>query len=398
MADLSIEIAGIRFQNPVLTAAGPPSKDGDSLFECARSGAGGLVAKTVSVRAAKVPRPNMLSLGRGQMPALQLFTADGKIHRVSRTVIRDGTGLSNTELWTDLPIEEWLDVHYPRAKEAGIPLIVSVGYTVEDMNTIVPRIREVGCDGIEFSTHYVEPGIVGTLVRTIKRIWDIPVFPKLSPHAPETLVEQAKDGENAGADGIVAINSFGPTLHFDVEACRPLLGSPFGLGWISGAPLKPIATRCIFDVARNVSIPVIGVGGVLSGLDAVEHMMAGASAVQICTGAILEGPAIYGRVAREIAEFMDRKGYGSIEDLRGAYVRGIGDGQRVRTEGGRSFVDEEKCKSCGLCELSCVYGAIHVPKEVGLQPARVDPDKCQACGLCVSVCPVGAPNLVFDDE
>ncbi len=61
-------------------------------------------------------------------------------------------------------------------------------------------------------------------------------------------------------------------------------------------------------------------------------------------------------------------------------------------------MDEEKCKSCGLCEVSCVYGAIRVPKDGGLQPARVDREKCQACGLCASVCPVGAPTLVFEDE
>jgi dihydroorotate dehydrogenase/NAD-dependent dihydropyrimidine dehydrogenase PreA subunit len=397
MADLTVEIAGIKFRNPVLTAAGPPSKDGEALAACARGGAGGLVAKTVSVEAAKVPRPNMLSLARGGTPAVQVFTVDGKIHRVARTFLRDGKGFSNTELWTDLPLEEWLDVHYTRAKEADLPLIASVGYTIDDMSTIIPRIKEVGCDGIEFSTHYIEPGIVGTLVRTIKSLWDVPVFPKLSPHEPETLVEQAKDGANSGADGIVAINSFGPTLHFDVEECRPLLGSTFGFGWISGAPLKPIATRCIFDIARNVDVPVIGVGGVLSGLDAVEHMMAGARAVQICTGAILEGPEIYGRVTREIGEFMDRKGLASLDDLVGAYMRGIGEGQHVRTEGGRSEVDEELCKSCGLCEVSCVYGAIRVPKEGGLQPARVDREKCQACGLCVSVCPMGAPRLAFEE-
>jgi dihydroorotate dehydrogenase/Pyruvate/2-oxoacid:ferredoxin oxidoreductase delta subunit len=397
MADLTVDIAGIRFRNPVLTAAGPPSKDGEALLACASGGAGGLVAKTVSVKAAKVPRPNMLSLARGGTPAVQVFTVDGRLHRVARTFLRDGTGFSNTELWTDMPLEEWLEVHYNRARESGLPLIASVGYTPEDMNTIIPRIREVGCDGIEFSTHYIEPGIVGELVRTIKSLWDIPVFPKLSPHSPETLVEQAKDGANAGADAIVAINSFGPTLHFDVETCRPLLGSSFGFGWISGAPLKPIAVRCVFDVARNVDIPVIGVGGVLSGLDAVEHIMAGASAVQICTGAILEGPEIYGRVAHEIGEFMDRKGFETVEEMKGAYVRGIGDGQTVRTAGGRSHIDEDRCKSCGLCELCCVYGAIHVPRDGGLQPARVDGDKCQACGLCVSVCPVSAPSLTFEE-
>ncbi len=398
MVDLSVKLAGINLKNPVLTAPGPPVRSGKSIVDCERGGAGGIVAKTVSVKAAPVPRPNMAILDRGRIMSIQYTAIGDRRHIVVRTGLRVGKGFINTELWTELSFEQWLKEEYPIAKSVNVPLIASVGYTPDDMDFLIPRLKEIGFDAIEFSTHYIEPGIIMNIIKTIKKHYDIPVFAKLSPHHPEQIVQQAKEAEAAGADAIVAINSFGPTLHFDIDNVNPYMGSKFGYGWLSGPPIKPLAVRCVFDIARTVSIPVIGVGGITSGRDAVEHIMAGASAVGICTAAIIEGPSIFGRVASEIEEFMESHGYSSIDEIRGLFLERMREGQAVKIQGGHSSVDEELCKGCSICQTSCRYEAIQMVDRGRKKVAYIDESKCQACGLCTTVCPVNAMELVFGES
>jgi dihydroorotate dehydrogenase/NAD-dependent dihydropyrimidine dehydrogenase PreA subunit len=385
-------------KNPVMPAAGPPSRDGNILLEADRGGAGCLVAKTISVKPAPVPRPNMTAIDRGMITTYEYVTMGNRLFRVSRSEVRAGGGMYNTGLWTEKSPEEWFDKEYRIARKSKLPLICSVGHTPDDMKVLMPRlVKSAHPDAVEFFTHYIKPGLIAEIVKTIKKFYKGPVFAKLSPHAPETLISQAKEAEDAGAEGIVAINSFGPTLHFDIDTCTPFLGSQYGFGWISGPPVKPLAIRCVFDLARNVKIPVIGVGGISSGRDAIEHIMAGATAVQVCTAAIYEGPKVYGRIVKEMAEWMERNGYKSLDEIRGLYLRKIGrEGQKVRTSGGRSKIDEKLCKGCHTCETSCVYGAISFTwKDPLYETAVIDEKKCMACGLCVSLCPVKAPAIVW---
>jgi len=99
------------------------------------------------------------------------------------------------------------------------------------------------------------------------------------------------------------------------------MGSKEGFGWLSGPAIKPLALRCVYDAARAVKIPIFGVGGVSNGRDAAEMFMAGASAVQVCTEAILRGPSVYGRIAKELDAFLDKHGYQSIEEIKGLTIR-----------------------------------------------------------------------------
>lgn len=224
---------------------------------------------------------------------------------------------------------------------------------------------------------------------------DVPVFPKLSPHHSDLLIMQAKEAEKAGADAIVAINSFGPTLHFDIYTRKPYMGSEFGFGWLSGPPIKPLAVRAVFDIAKSVQIPVIGVGGISTGKDAIEHIMAGASLVGVCTQAIIEGKNAFGRIAKEIATELDKMGFSSIEEIRGLYIKEMGKGQKIITKGGIARLIEEKCTGCKLCERVCQYNAIKMIKKETkkhLLP-EINPNKCEACGLCVSICPTEALYL-----
>ena len=360
MTDIKTEFAGLKLKNPVLTAAGPTSRDGMTLLNAAAGGAGGLVAKTVSIKPADVPRPNMAALKEGRVGSRR--------------------GILNAELWSELPVEQWLEKEYAIALSSGLPLIASVGYTPEEVTELGPKLEKAGVHAIEFSTHYV--GGHSEIAKALKEVVDIPIFAKISPKVD--VAEVAKSLEPY-VDGIVGINTFGPCLRIDIETGKPMLGSSDGFGWMSGVSLKPIALRCVADIVRAVKIPVIGVGGVASGADVIEFFMVGASAVQVCTAAILEGSTIYGRIANETAEWLKSHGYDSLDDIKGIAL--------AHMDGSASLspppsVDMEKCTLCGLCPKSCVYGAITVDKKKNL--FEIDKDLCEACGMCISVCPYHA--------
>ena len=355
MADLSVEVCGLRFRNPILPAAGPPVRDGAALIACAEGGAGGLVAKTISTRAAEPPTPNMAEIPHGFV---------------------------NTELWSELPPEQWLETEYARARTAGLPLIVSLGYTGAEIAELAPKIAPFA-DAVELSTHYIgeDPEPMMSAVRAAKTALDVPVLVKLSPHGHD-MARAAQLAAEAGADGLVAINSFGPVLSIDIETAMPRLGGPNGYGWISGPALKPLAVRCVRDVARAVDLPVIGVGGVSRGTDVVEMLMAGASAVGVCTAAILRGPSVFGKLAHELDTWLDAHGYASARELTGMSIARVWPAGRLDIP----LIDPEACNGCGVCVTACVYGAIHVIDG----RAALDGETCDRCGLCVTRCRLDA--------
>jgi len=352
--DLAVEICGIRFPNPVLTAAGPPVRDGAALLACAAGGAGGLVTKTISRTAAEPTTPNMAEVAHGFL---------------------------NAELWSELPPERWIEREYEIAREAGLPVVVSLGYTAEDIADLAPRIRPFA-DGVELSTHYIgeDAGPMIAAIGAARAALDVPVFVKMSPLGRE-MRRAAEQAQAAGAHAIVAINSFGPCLSIDVESALPRMGGPDGYGWLSGPALKPLAVRCIHDVASVVDIPVIGCGGVSRGTDVIEMLMAGASAVQVCTAAILRGPAVFGKIAGETASWLERHGHAGP-----AAVTGLALGRPATRTTGTPVLDLDLCNGCGLCELSCAEHAIRVVDG----KAILDEERCSRCGLCLSRCRPGA--------
>jgi dihydroorotate dehydrogenase subfamily 1 len=355
VANLKVNICGLEFRNPILPAAGPPSKDGATLEAAAKGGAGGLVTKTISVEPAQAPHPNMAEI-RG--------------------------GFLNAELWSELPKEQWIETEYKLARATGLPVIVGLGYTAEQIRELAPLVRPFA-DALELSTHYVGNNIAPIIdaLRAAKEAVDVPVFMKLSPHA--NIQEIALALEDAGADALVMINSFGPCLGIDLETGLPLMGSKDGFGWLSGVAIKPLALRCVYDAARAVRIPILGVGGISNGRDAAEMLMAGASAVQVCTEAILRGPTVYERIARELNTFLDDHDYASVDEITGRTVR------LMRLRGaphsdGPPQVNMERCVLCGTCERSCPYGAIH--RDNDTKALKIDEELCSHCGLCVSRC------------
>ncbi len=364
-ADVSVRVWGHLFRNPVIPAAGPNVGSGRMVRLAAEGGAGGLLTKTISKVAAPVPHPNMVRYDRESM--------------------------LNTELWSELPPEAWFEREYAlslaAAREHGLPLIASVGYTPEDLALLGPQIEAQGVDIIEFSIHYLDPERLIETARALREAVSIPIVAKLSPHSGD-LGEIARVLDPY-VDGFACINSFGPTLHIDIEhGGKATLGSEHGFGWLSGPAIKPLAVRSVFEVARVTDKPIIGVGGVTRGEDLIEFFMAGASLVGVCTAAILKGPHVYGKIAEEAAYWLDDHGYSSLEEIQGLYLKQYAQGQRVKTEvEDVAWVDVDACKACTLCAKVCQFDALEAPRKV---IAKVDEENCTACGLCISVCPFDA--------
>ncbi|MFQ5822140.1 MAG: 4Fe-4S binding protein [Candidatus Heimdallarchaeota archaeon] len=352
MNTLTTNLAGLTLRNPILTAAGPMARDGSTLLEAAKGGVGGLVAKTISLKPAEVPRPNMAVLNR------------------RRTV-----GLLNTELWSDIPANQWLHTEYKKAKQTGLPLIGSVGYTPEEVAELAPQMVAAGCDAIEFSVHYVKK--VDQIAKSLSEVVEVPLFAKLSPHSSEDLAKLARNIERY-VDGFTAINTLGPTLHIDIETGRPFLGN---YGWMSGPALKPLAIRCVVDICKSVKKPVIGVGGISTGADVVEYLMAGATAVQVCTQAILRGHTIYGKLAQKVEVWLKQHGYDSVEAIKGCALKHLP--SIVSKDQAIPVIDHEACNLCRICVGTCVYDALTIHENV----LQLNAEKCYGCGLCTSICP-----------
>ncbi|UCF96118.1 MAG: hypothetical protein JSV89_13140 [Spirochaetaceae bacterium] len=363
MADLKTTICGIEFPNPIWTAAGPGGADAEMLLRAARGGAGGLVAKTISVKAARVPTPNIITPLSGS--------------------------LLNAELWSEHNYRHFIDRELPRVRESGVPVIASIGYSAEELAVLGKELERSGvADAVEFSIHYVgkDPENLERLASALKDNLSVPILAKLSPGMSD--LEGVVDVLGGIVDGFVAINSVGPALDFDIETRQPLLGSRDGRGWLSGAAILPIALHYVETIASLTDKPVIGAGGIRRVEDAVKHIMAGASAVQLCSLAVLKGQEVYGKLAADLSGWLDSHGFDNVGQIIGLYRRERPEAEHMR-EADFPEIDYDLCNLCLLCERSCIHQAIHFEdKEFFL-----DRSLCVRCGLCCSLCPKSALSL-----
>ncbi len=295
--NLEVNLAGIKLRNPILNGVSDPtSATAEILLKAAENGVGGLVTKTISSKPAVVKKPSIYALK---------MNVDGKV----------SYGLLNCELWDEKPYDYWINGGIQKAKTSGLPVITSLGYKPEDMKLLAPLVEKAGADGIEFSTHYVEydPQPIIEIAKTLREHTKLPIFMKMSPHTKEPR-KFAKALEPY-VDGFVAINTLGPALKIDIERGKPVLGAVYG--WLSGPAIKPLGVRFVAEIAKVTKKPVVGVGGISTGEDVIEYIMAGATAVEVCTAAILNGPKIYGKIVNEVKEWLEKHNYSALDEIRG---------------------------------------------------------------------------------
>lgn len=358
-ADLGTTLCGVRLKSPFVLASGPLSYDGRALIAASEAGAGAVVTKTISRVKADNPMPHMA-------------------RAAANTLI-------NCEEWSDLEASAWIDREIAVAKAGGAVVIASVGLAPDDVRELAGPVAGAGPDLVEVVS-YTESSIVD-MVREAKKRVKVPLLAKVSPNWP-TVVKTAVACVEAGADGITATDSLGPVLRIDVATARPFLGGPNGYGWLSGAAIKPIALRIVSEIARAVKVPIVGTGGVVRGEDALEMLMVGATAVGVCSTAILQGTKSFGRLGRELAGLLDRYGYGGPAAASGVALPNLTD-RKNRERLAFEFA-AGACNGCRLCVEVCPYGARTLGDSEKGRQMHLDTDQCRHCSLCATVCATGA--------
>jgi len=192
------------------------------------------------------------------------------------------------------------------------------GYMAELLSGAEPALLEanISCPNVaEFGKPFGSSAkTAGEITRAVRKATDLPFIVKLSPNVVD-IKEIALEVEKNGADVISAVNTLGPGMKVDVVSGRPVLSNKSG--GLSGPCIKPVAVRCVYEIYESVDIPVLGVGGVNSGLDAVEMLMAGACAVGVGTAVWNRGVGVFGKISAEIGEFMKENGYSNLGELIG---------------------------------------------------------------------------------
>lgn len=298
MPDISVNIAGLGLRNPVMLAAGILGLSGPLLKRVAEAGAGALVTKSVGLK----PRPGY----------------------PNPTVVEVEGGLLNAMGLPNPGIKEFLE-EIKIAKTGNTPIIISFyASDVQDFVKLAEVCEKAGVDALEvnISCPHVkgvgsqigqDPDLVYEIVKAIKSAVEVPIFVKLTPNVTD-IVEIAKAAAEAGADAITAINTL-KAMAIDIETKTPFLANK--IGGLSGPAIKPVAVRCVYEISKSVNIPIIGVGGITNWRDAVEFLLAGATAVQIGTAVLYRGLGVFKEVADGIRLYLQKHGYGSVGEIVG---------------------------------------------------------------------------------
>jgi len=296
--DLSVNIGSLNLDNPTILAAGILGLSASSLKRAVESGAAAVSTKSIGIepRAGYI-NPTIAEVDCGLLNAM---------------------GLPNPGV--DIYVKE-----IRLAKEWKIKTIASIfGASTMEFIRIAKMVEEAGADAIELNVscpHVVamgmqigqDPKLVEEISHAVKSEVHIPVFTKLSPNVSD-IVEIANAAAKGGSDAITAVNTV-RAMAIDIETGYPVLANK--IGGLSGPAIKPIAIRCVYEIARSVKIPVIGCGGIMTWEDAVEFVLAGATAVQLGTAVAYRGLNVFKEITSGIEKYLERKGFGSLKEIVG---------------------------------------------------------------------------------
>ncbi len=300
--NLATDFLELKLENPLVLASGILGTTGANLAAVAKAGAGAVTSKSIWLnRHEGHVNPTVLDLGGGN-----LINAVGLPHGgidEARVEFENFRKLSNAPLFASIAARNFTEFGETAVAVAELkPNLIELNISCPNVESEFGR--PFACDANDASE----------ATKIVKNaIGAIPLAVKLSPNVAR-ISEIAKAVEAAGADAIVAINTVGPGMAIDIETAEPILANR--VGGLSGPAIRPIAVKAIFDIYEAVKIPIVGIGGVTSGRDAVEFLEAGATLVGIGSAA-KDGPEIFGKIKSEIEEFCERKKIKNISELIG---------------------------------------------------------------------------------
>ena len=296
---MAVNIAGIEMKNPVMVASGT-------------FGYGPEYSDLVDLNAL------------GAIAVKGILSVPWEGNQTPR-LVETPSGLLNAIGLQNPGVEKFISEYMPFLREYDLPVIVNIwGRTIEEYGEVAARFDDcegiaalelnISCPnlkagGMEFGTN---PEATEKVVSHVRQQTRLPLIPKLSPMVPDIALF-ARICEGSGADAISLINSV-PGMVIDVDTRKPVLSN--GVGGVTGPAIRPIAVRLVMQASRAVKIPVIGMGGIAEGRDAVEFFLAGATAVAVGTATFIE-PTTALRVVDEIQAYLEQHGLASVSDLVG---------------------------------------------------------------------------------
>ena len=295
---LAVEISGLKLRSPLMNAAGVLGMSPAILKRVYDSGAGAVVTKSLGPEPRKGhPNPTFVRLAYGGLNAM---------------------GLPN-------PGAEYFVDEIKELKEMGVPVVASFfGGSVQEFADVAYTLSRAGADALELNASCPnvakEMGMLAAdatnmekVTQAVKDETKLPVFVKLSSNVTN-IKSIAKAAEWGGADAITAVNTV-KAMAIDINMRRPILHNV--TGGLSGPAIKPIALRCVWDIAQAVDIPIIGSGGITTGEDAVEFMLAGASVLEVGTAVMTHGFEVYKEINEGIAAYMEENGFKEVKEVVG---------------------------------------------------------------------------------
>jgi dihydropyrimidine dehydrogenase (NAD+) subunit PreA len=391
MADLKVNFAGIESPNPFWLASAPPTNMGSMVERAFDAGWGGAVWKTIGE-----PIRNVCSrLGSIDMGPTQRML-----------------GLNNIELISDRPTEVNLrEMAACKKKYPKHALIASlmVESKREAWHEMVKRVEDTGADGFELNfgcPHGMSERGMGSamgqvpeytqmVTEWVKEVATIPVIVKLTPNITNILAP-GRAARQGGADAVSLINTINSVMgvNLDTLVPSPNVDGMGAHGGYCGPAVKPIALNMVSELARDpqFGIPLSGIGGIKDWRDAAEFILLGSTTVQVCTQVMHYGYRIVEDMIDGLSNYLDEKGYASVNDIVGLSVPRVKDwGDLNLNYHTVASIDHDKCIQCNLCHIACEDGAhqcIPFVEKNGTRYPIVDESECVGCNLCSLVCPV----------
>ncbi len=302
--ELAVDLCGVRLRNPFVLAAGVLGTTAPLLERVAHAGAGAVTSKSCG------PAP------RSGHPNPTVVPCEGGLI--------NAVGLANPGAAEMVGI---LREARERCRPLGVPVIASLfGDTVQAFGEVTRTLEAAGpdlyevnisCPNVaeEFGRPFAaDPLAAAQATAAVRAATRRPVIVKLSANVAD-ICAVGRAVVEAGADAVSAINTLGPGMLIDIRARAPILANR--TGGLSGPAIRPVAVRCVYELSRALPVPVVGVGGVASGEDAVEMIMAGATAVGVGSAFYYRGLGALAAMAEELAAFMQGEGYERVEAMRG---------------------------------------------------------------------------------
>ena len=408
MADLSVTFAGVKFKNPLIAAAAPPTKNLAGIMRAIKAGIAGVVPKTINFEERTQRRPHPLYY-RHNWKTIDSKDYQERIPKEASLVARDILCAYSPEEYMPI-IREMKKV----CQAEDVVLIGSVmGRTVDEWVELSELMDKNGVDMIEldFSCPSTplwskelgagalevaqSPDAIREVVAAVKKAVNVPVLSKLTfqTNNPSQIAAAVKE---AGGDAVTMFNILHGLL-IDLETGNPVHGVHYASGVFSGSYIQPFVVRWIAKACAEVGLPISGSWGIQNWKNVVEYMMAGAGTVQFCSAIMLVGYRVIKHMLADLNKFMDEKGYKSFDDIIGRVhdkmIPSYAEYDEVQPVLSAQVM-EEKCTVCGICTRVCMYEAIRLEKE----SARVEREKCIGCTACHSICPEEAIHMAEGEE